>query len=357
MSRINSKELPFYSEARRESRKRGGEFSILNILHGLSNTRTVSGSAEADYLKDLERALPGYEFNPNNPRIPIELLADSSALPEEIALGRRDMTVAGVSGSNYLVSTPNAPIIETLAPFSIAVQAGITVTPGLRDNQLVPRETSLPTSYWLGGENVSITESQPSLGVASAMPYMAGVLLEFTEQFRRQANAETYLQSALLRSIGRLIDQAVLAGTGADGQPLGLVHQTGVQTHSGTSLGLSGLVAMIKNARVVGGQSVGFIADPVAEGLLRAREAASGNGFCWTGDTLAGVPAHATSLAPASTVIAGPWPSVNLLTWGDFSVQVTHTDFARGVLGMRILLGVDVVLGNAAAFTVASSVT
>jgi len=357
MPRAISKELPFYSTAPRERKRRGGDFSILSILDALSNSRSISGTASADYLQDLERAIPGYEFNPNNPRIPFELLADSSTLPEEIALGRRDLTVAGVQGSNYLVGTPNAPIIETLAPFSIAVQAGITVTTGLRDNQLVPRETSLPTSYWLGGENVSITEGQPNLGVTSVEPYMAGVLLEFSEQFRRQANAEAYLQSALLRSIGRLIDQAVLGGTGADGQPLGLIHQPGVKTQSGTSLGLSGLVTMVKNARAAGGQSVGFIADPDAEALLRAREAASGNGFCWSGDTVAGVPAFATSLAPASTVIAGPWPSVNLLTWGDFTVQVTHTDFARGILGMRVIVGVDVVVGNPAAFTVAASVT
>ncbi len=345
------------SAARLEREKRGSEFSILSLVGNLSAQRSIENTPENSYLRDLERLMPGYMHNSAYPKIPLELLADSTARPDEIARGRRDMTVAGVSGSNYLVGTANSQVSEMLTPYSVTAQAGITQIHGLRDNVLIPRETALPTSYWIADENTDITESQPSLGVMSATPKMASVLLHMTEQFRRQGNAEDYLRSALLRSIGRLIDQAVIAGTGNSGQPLGLIHAIGAQTQSGTSLGMAGLVAMIQNARENGAQSVGFIADPVAEAVLRAREAASGNGFCWSGDTLAGVPAYATVLAPASTVISGPWPAISLLTWGDLTVQVTHANFASGLLAMRIMLGVDVVVTNAAAFTVSSSVT
>ncbi|GAB1394900.1 hypothetical protein MASR1M60_30640 [Rhodocyclaceae bacterium] len=345
----------FYSEAQR--RNGGGGFSLRRMLDALDSSRTITGTPEAGKLQELERLLPGYSYNANAPRIPLELLADPTALPDEIARSRRDMTVAAVSGSNYLVGTATGAVIETLAPFSVAMQAGITVIPGMRDNVQIPKETAAATAYWLANESTDITEGQPTLGMVSCSPKMAGVMFEISEQFRRQENADIYLQSTLQRGIGRLIDQAVLAGTGTNGQPTGIINTTGVQTQSGTSLGLSGLVAMVKNARDTGAQSVGFLSDPAAESVLRAREATSGNGFCWTGDTLASLPAYATDLAPASTLICGPWSDVRLLLWGDAQIVVSPTNFAQGRLGLRIMLGVDVVVGNAGAFTVSSSIT
>ena len=100
-------------------------------------------------------------------------------LPHD-ALVMRDMTAAGVCGSNFLVGTSAEPIgyIETLQPFSAALALGAqAIDPG-RDNVAAPRGTAGATAVWLSDENSQITESQPTIGQTVATPNVLAALCD-----------------------------------------------------------------------------------------------------------------------------------------------------------------------------------
>ena len=73
--------------------------------------------------------------------------------------GRRDMTVAGVSGSNYLVGTDNPPgsFIDLLRNDSVVLGMGATRLTGLVGNLTIPKMTAGGTACWLADESTQIT--------------------------------------------------------------------------------------------------------------------------------------------------------------------------------------------------------
>ncbi|MCC7203117.1 MAG: phage major capsid protein [Nitrospirae bacterium] len=274
----------------------------------------------------------------------------------------RDLSKGTASAGGYLVATETPEAVDILRPWSVTARAGITVETGLIGDQAIPKTTTKATPYWVN-ETGQVTASNPSLTQVAMTPKTCGALVNVSRQLTLQTNAEGFIRRELMRTIGTAVDQGVLNGSGASGQPLGLLNTTGINTETGTSLAQAGVVSMkrkVSDSNAMD-EDISFISTPSIRELLEKRERSTGSGFMWDRDMVASRPAYASTDVPTATMICGAWPYIYLGIWGNgFVVEINpydNTGFKTGMIQARLLLSMDVSVLHPAAFCVATSIT
>jgi HK97 family phage major capsid protein len=273
------------------------------------------------------------------------------------------LTAASANQAGYLVATETRDVIDILRPFSVPARLGMTIETGLIDNQVIPKVTQQTTPQWQNTEAASVTPSTPTLSQIAATPKQVGVVVQYSRQLSLQANADVFVRNELLRTVGMTIDQAAIVGSGASGQPLGLLNTAGVQTQSGTTLNAGCSTMKQKSAEAnAADERITFVSTPAVRALLEGRERSTGGGkFVWDADKVADRPAYVSTDMPAATMIAGDWSLIWLGLWGPgFVVEVNPFDpagFKSGMIQARIIVRCDVAVLHPSAFVVASSIT
>lgn len=321
-------------------------FSLARVFEDAQSGHGLRSGLEAEILGDYAREL-GRPFSADRFSIPWQVLA-------------RDMTSAGVSGSNHMVPTDTQAAVQALRPWSVVMQSGCTVLPDLQGNASIPRVTAEVGGYWLTTENDPIAESQPTVGAVTMAPKICGAIVQYSRLLRLQTGVDAFLTEHLLRTVGRALDAAALNGSGVSGQPTGLLNTSGIGTQSGTSLAHAGIQNMLQQVADAGAQdeALAVVATPAVRELLAQREVAAGSGMLWDGRTVAGLPARATPDVPAANLILGAWPELLIGLWGPIELAINpFANFQAGILEMRVLMHADVAVRHPAAFAVASSIT
>jgi len=327
------------------STRERNEFKLERVISRLANDDFYRRSCfESELLEDVA-VREGRDFDPQRPEIPW-------------GLWKRDMTAAGTSGSGYLVDQPVSAAADVLRGFSVVVGAGCTVLPDLVGNTGVPRVTTRQTGYWLGNEATAITEGQPTIGQTALVPKQGGAYVELSRLLALQSQAEGMLEAHLMHVVGRMIDAALLNGSGSSGQPQGIIGTTGVGSATGTSLNAAGLADLEDDCASNDAENLTFITTSAVRKILRGRELATGSGPLWAGSTLLGYPARVSTSMPAGTMIAGDFSRAVLGLWGGITVEVNpFAGFTSGVRALRLLVTLDTGLIQPNVFSVASSIT
>ncbi len=328
--------------------------------------RAIRASASRDWSKagfELEASQAVAMHNNIQPRA-----NGSFFVPMDIQVSRqyarRDMTVAGVSGSQYLVSTDNQPgnFIDLLRNDSVVLGLGATRLTGLVGNITIPRMTAGGTAYWLADETTQITESQPTIGQLSLSPKEVAALTQISHKLMTQSSpdVEAMVMNDLAQVLALAVDVATLRGSGASGQPQGIVGTSGVGTFDtdGTNTFSDVLDAqvdvMAANALRAG---CAYVADPASAALLMGRSRfANTDTPIWDGSllagTMAGFPCRATNQMGANTMLFGLWPSVIVAEWGQLELVVNpFSDETRGLSSVRAWYSLDAGMRYPAAFS------
>jgi len=287
-------------------------------------------------------------------------------VPMEIQarMAKRDMTVAGVSGSQYLVGTENlaGSFIDLLRNDSVVLGLGATRLTGLVGNITIPRMTAGGTAYWLADESTQITESQATIGQVSLSPKNVAALTEISHQLMQQSSpdVEQMVMKDLALVLALAVDVAALRGSGASGQPQGIVGTSGVGTFDTDATNTFSDVldaqvdVMAANALRPG---CAYVADPASAALLMGRSRfASTDTPIWNGSLLegqmAGFPCRATNQMSANTMLFGLWPSIIVAEWGQLELMVNpYSDFTRGLSAVRAWYAMDTAMRYPAAFS------
>ncbi len=341
------------------------KYSLMRALRAAANNDWKDAGIELECNKAISARLDRTPKSRASFFVPLDVLMQS--IPNQ---GKRDMTVAGVNGSNYLVGTENQPanFIDLLRNTSVALRMGVTKLSGLRGNVTIPKMTAGNTAYWLSDETTQITESQPTIGQLSLSPKNVAALTEVSHQLLSQSSpdAESLLLTSIARDIGLAVDVGILRGSGASGQPTGIATTGSIGAFTGTSLASPGILDA--QADVAGANALfpgcGYVTTPAVAALLMQRPElpSTGTERLWKGNMLQGslfdFPAMSSAQMSSATALFGWWPSVILAEWGVLELMINpFSDFTRGLSAVRGWYTCDVGVRYAGAWSYSSSIT
>lgn len=340
--------------------------AILNVIDDQPN-RGFEGEVRQEMINRFEHL----RTRPDNVvLLPTNMpLTDRGYVPPGFL--KRDMTTQTASGGGYLIGTDNLgdSFIDMLRARIMALKLGVRLLPGLKGNVTIPKQTVAGSAYWLATDGTAITESQQTLGQLALSPKTVGAYTEFTRQLLMQSNPSIDMMVAgdLAKVIANAIDVAVIKGSGAGGQPTGIVNTAGIGSVSGTSLGWAGVIEFmtdLANGNALQDASkFGYVTTPAVAALLKQRQRfANTDSAVWEGNILegniGGFPAHTTTAMDAATMLGGDWNQVVVGEWGVLEIVANpYAAFQTGIIGMRAMQSVDVGVRQAAAFSYATSIT
>ena len=263
-------------------------------------------------------------------------------------MGRRDLLVANTGG--YLTAVDTAPrAVDVLRPWSVTARAGLTFIENFVGNFEIPRAVTAPAGTWVSTETTAPTAGSVVVGLAAFVPRVWIGTLKVSRLFLVQggARAEDFVRTQMLRACGHALDVAVLNGSGA-ADPVGLLNHAGVASVSGTALSHAGTTAIQRTLAANGldDERIQWVAAPTVREALQSREIVADTGrMIWADDRVLGRPAVATADMPAASLLAGDFSQCAVALWGaGIQLDVAHadaTDFASGVLTVRVLVAMD----------------
>jgi HK97 family phage major capsid protein len=316
-------------------------FSLCRALGAILRGQSfdgIEGEMHAEGLKEARESGVSAEGNLVLPRV--AMFAE-----------RRDMTatlqtsVAGDQGGNT-VPTGHGSIIGLLYARSVLRQLGARFLTGLSGNITFPRLATGSAGYHVA-ETTAPTESSPTTRAITLKPNRLGTFVEVSKQLILQSNedVEAMVRSDLGTALALAMENGALNGTGANNQPLGLLHaDSGIDftsvvggTHGlaptwGHIVGLETAVATV-NADI---NNLGYCTNPKVRGKLKTTSKAGTEAmFVWENGTtpLNGYGAGITTQVPSnldkgsatgicSAILFGNWDDLIVAMWGGLDITL-----------------------------------
>lgn len=119
--------------------------------------------------------------------------------------------------------------INPLSARLILRNAGARFIDGLVGDVSIPKGSNIG-AYWINAEGNPATNQTPIFSQVNGSPHTVGAYVDITRKLALQSSlpAQNLVGELIFEAVARAIDTAGLAGTGTDGQPLGLLGTTGV---------------------------------------------------------------------------------------------------------------------------------
>jgi HK97 family phage major capsid protein len=236
---------------------------------------------------------------------------------------------------------------------------GATFLPGLVGDVDIPA-LGAATFGWLT-EDADAADSTPASRSVALSPRTIGGAVPMSRRFVKQSSpaAEMVVERLLRRGAAAAIDQGIIQGSGAAGQPRGIVNAVGVNTEVIAVAGQPSWADIVNFETAVATDEAlaGKLAYLMAHGVkghckVTTKDAGSGR-FIWEADSVNGYTAIASNLVPANGIIFGNFEDVYVGLWGTLDINPdAATKAASGGLVLRVFQDVDCGFGNAVSFCV-----
>jgi HK97 family phage major capsid protein len=153
-------------------------------------------------------------------------------------LERRVMAESSIGSGGALVPTPlSAEVIDLLRAKVVAFQAGARTIPMASQTLRFAQIVADPVGSWRA-ESAAIAEDSPAFGGMTLTAKSWALLVRVSRELLEDGvNVDAQLQNLFAKVAALALDRAILAGTGAANQPLGLTNTAGIQT---ISMGVNG---------------------------------------------------------------------------------------------------------------------
>ncbi len=363
MEHIATKPLPTPTAGNLDlSRSDMAKYSLMRAIRALVDRNWEGAGFEQECSATiLKRA--GMSAAPNGGFfVPYDILAKRQ-------VQQRDMTAGTANAGGYLIATDNlgGSFIDLLRNRAMVAQLGATMLSGLVGNVTVPKLTAGGTAYWLSTEATAITESQQTLGQLALSPKNLGAYTEVSRQLMMQSDpsVDALVMNDLAKVLGIAIDLAALSGSGASGQPTGVVNTSGIGSVVGTSIDYAKVLEFqtdVAGANALS-TSCAYLTTPAIAALLLQRvKVASTYSPLWEGGILdgqmCGFRAASTLQMAAASMLFGDFSQIVIGEWGMLEIALNpYANFAAAISGIRAIQTVDVGVRQAGAFSLATSIT
>jgi HK97 family phage major capsid protein len=325
----------------RDEQRTVQQFSLSRALACLLRGQAldgIEGEMHAEGVKEARQSGVAAEGNLILPRV--ALFAE-----------RRDMTAtlqtnnAGDQGGDT-VPVATGSIIGLLYAKSVLRSLGARFLTGLSGNITFPKLATGSAGYHTA-ETTAPTESNPTTSAITLSPNKLGTYVEISKQLLLQSNedVEAMIRSDIGTALALAMENGALNGTGANNQPLGLLHAdsgidftsvvggaAGLAPNWGHIVGLETAVATL-NADI---NNLGYLTNPKVRGKLKTTSKAGTEAmFVWeNGSTpLNGYKAEVTTQVPSnldkggstgvcSAILFGNFDDLIVAMWGGLDITV-----------------------------------
>lgn len=342
-------------------------YSLFRAIRALRNPGDPRFLEEAAFERECSIAVTKRLGRPHT----ANLLVPSEVLMRPLGkdAAERAMSVVPGAKGGYMVAIDQMGFIDILRNRSVAMAMGARVISGLQGNVTFPRQTGKPTVTWQGGEGVSVTAADQTLGQLSMTPKTCIAITDVSEQLLAQASpsAEAFVMADLAADVAiDGVDAASINGTGG-AQPLGIKNTTGITSGqdaaSATYAKILAFVSTAGGANAILGNP-GWVTNTAgAAKLMQVQRFSSTDTPLWTGNMLNGVcvgfNAMSSEQLASGNLIFGSWDQLVIGEWGVLELATDNggTRFNQAQMGIRAMWMVDILLRYPQAFVVSTNLS
>ena len=350
-----------------KTKERG--YSLLDAIRRELDPTHKGGSFERELSDEMRKRANGGKAGDHGGIIlpTADLLREAGIKLQERALGKS-------TGGGSLVATDNliGDFIPALVARTVLGKAGITHLDNLVGDITIPTVTDGLTAAWITTEHGDASQVSPNFTQKSATPHSVAAYCDITRKLLVQTSnaAERLVIEMIQDAIGRAIEAAAFSGTGANGEPLGLLNTTGVQTvtmtaNAPTKSALVEFVTKLATANA-NADAARWIVSPGVAGLLSRtldiQTVADGEGatvggvtsgkYLLDGGKIDGRDAFTSNLSGTHLAWLADWSDLVLCTWGA-GTEITVDPYSLSMKGGARIVAfhdVDLVVRHPASF-------
>ncbi|WP_282357633.1 phage major capsid protein [Pseudomonas sp. PS01303] len=319
-----------------------GSVSVVKVLKAQMEGRSLDG-AEGEYAKEAEKR-SGRK-------------AEGAFVPFKSLEKRANTTVTApeLIGTDHRAQDYIGPLRESL----VARALGVRVLSGLVGNVSIPKFGSGLETGWIT-EGQPVPEGQMSFDGVTLTPKHVGGKTEMSRQLLQQSSPgiEQLVREDLSFLIAKQIDRAIINGSGAAGEPRGILNTLGIQTADmpDTWLEVLAMLQKLDDVEIANGR---WLTTSTIRTLLAGTEkvVGSGSGFLYQGGTLADLPLTTSKNVPEKKLILGDFSQVLLGVWSEVDILVnpySEPAYSRGGVQVRAMATLDTAVRHPQGFVVAT---
>ena len=320
------------------SDKEHRSFSMIRLMESLSNPNDRSAQTRAGFelevCAEAEKKMPG-DFKARGIYIPPSIMDRARGSRADLARQQMRALSAGTATDGAeLVATDLLPsaFIELLRANMATFAAGIRMLPGLIGNVDIPRQVSGATAAWLSTEGANATEGEPQFDQVTLRPKDLAVYTEVTRRLTQQSSPsiEMLVREDLYMAQALALDLAVLYGSGASGQPQGILGDTNVDVPTISSATAPtyaefvNLIATILASKALRGQAQFIISPATWAHVMTSPKQVGGveGNFIMTENRIAGYNAPYSQQLNADDFVFGDFTQIIMGEWGGLEINV-----------------------------------
>ncbi len=367
------KSKPVTASALGLSRSETQHYSLFKAIRAMAwGARNPQYINEAGFELECSRAVAKQIGRGDSPNIliPGEILTKPfSREGYDYGMATRAMATQPGAKGGYLVDVTNMGFIDILRNRSVGFTMGARRLDGLMGNVTFTRQTGKPSITWQGGEGVSVTAVDQTLGQLSMTPKTAIAITDVSEQLLRQSSpsAEEFVMADLAADIAiDGVDYAIINGTGG-AQPLGIKNTTGITSgQDAATATYAKILAFVTTAATSNAirSNPGFVTNAAGAGVLAQKARFSNTDTpLWEGNILDGTCVNFRAMASeqlaSGNLIFGSWGEIVVGSWGVLELAMDNggTRFNQAQVGIRAMWMVDVMLRYPQAFVVSTNLS
>ena len=335
-------------------------YSLFRMIGAVGTNDYSKAGFELECHKAVSQSLKRDPQNARSFFVPAEFL--------KADILKRDLTAGSGAAGGFLVETQNVSFIELLRNRSVMMAMGMTRLPGMVGNVTIPRQTGAVAANWLTDEaGAGGAEGNSTWGQVAMSPKTVVAYQEISRLLQLQSNpsAEGLVMTDVAASVALAMDLGALNGSGASGQPTGVINTAGIGSFSGTTIGLPAVIEAQTDAAAANAlfATSGYVANPTVAGLLMQRQRfTSTDTPIWEGNVLdgkiLGYRAMSSNQMPAARLLFGDFSKIVLAEWGVLEIGVNEVaNFIAGIIGIRAMYSIDVGVRYPGAFSYSTAVT
>lgn len=328
------------------------KFSLVRAIHALANPTDRRAQEAAAFEFECSEAASA-EFG---------RAAQGIMLPTDVMrTWKRDLNSADEAdlfGEDYR----GADFIDVLRNASSVMQAGARTLNGLSGDVRIPKKTAAASAAWIATEGGAATESEMTVGNIAMTPKTLGAFTDVTRQLMIQSSmdVESLIRDDLATAIALAIDLAGLEGSGASGQPTGILNTSGINSVTDFAAAnptfaevVTLETALAEDNALMG--NLAYILPAAMHGALKTTEKASGTAqfVVEPGGTINGHRAIVSNQGTAGNLYFGNFSDLLVGFFGGLDLVVDpYTASTSGTVRVVALQSMDVAVRHAVSFAV-----